>query len=132
MFDRRPKLTQRTADEMLATSQQVQNQFSSPRAAINQGWPISSGGGGLYPAIVNTAITPFNTSNNTFGVGTFDPLQANYNSNTNTYNAAAAAGLNTNTLCLNNFTNNGSTVNSGTRIQVYFSGSNWYYAGGDC
>jgi hypothetical protein len=132
MFDKPVRITPRTWEEHDKATARINNEIYEPRQRRIGQFYRPSGVGGAFPAVVNSAITPFNANTNTYGFGGVDVDGVTFNSNTNTYNASLNQGFNTNTLCLSNFENNGANINSGTRIQVFSQYGYLWYAGGDC
>ncbi len=124
------RLNTRTTEFVLEQCQRVANQFYSPRVVVTH--RAFGTGSAMYPAITTTAITPFDSNTNTFGSGGVDVFQPTANGNTNTFVTMLAVGFNTNTTCLNNFTNNGVNINSGVRCQVYFCAGQLMFGGADC
>lgn len=123
MPDRPVRFNQRSGDRVIDATMRVENQFyehQNQRVFI----PRSPGGAVIYDAISTSTITAFNSSTNTYGQGTCQPMMAtantNSNTNTTTYNMSPNNSFgNTNSiLVLNGYTNNGNSVSSGIKIQV--------------
>jgi hypothetical protein len=127
-----PKAAERTQ----AVVKRVENTIY-PSTDTRSKWPVVSGVGvNVVDGIVTTAITPFNTSNNTYGVGNVQAIWPIFNSNTNSYVAGNNNGVG-NVVVYMRYNNNGVSIPTNTRCKIVQQqtangGLIWEFLGSDC